>query len=147
MEQTFVILKPDCLQRGLAGEVLSRFEKKGLKIVAMKMVIATQKQAEFHYAEHKDKSFFGDLIGFITSGPIIVVVLEGENAIQLARKLAGKTNVLDAEPGTIRGDFVCRTNRNIVHTSDSVESANREISNFFAHNEILSYQRAIDSWL
>ena len=102
LEKTFIILKPDCIQRGLSGEVISRFEKKGLKIVGMKFLLVTKAKAEYHYAEHKEKPFFKELVDFITSSPVIVMVLEGEDAIKMARKLSGATKAID-EPGTIRG--------------------------------------------
>jgi len=131
IERTFIILKPDCIQRGLSGEVIRRFEDKGLKIVALKMVLVSKEKAEYHYAEHKEKPFFRELVDFITSSPVIIMVLEGEDAIKMARKLSGATKAIDSEPGTIRGDFVLHTGQNIVHTSDSSESAKREVDNFF----------------
>ena len=106
LERTLVILKPDCIQRGITGEILSRFEKKGLKFIAMKMIMISREKAEYHYAEHKDKPFFKDLVEFIISSPCVVLVLEAENAIRIARKLAGATKVEEAIPGTIRGDYV-----------------------------------------
>jgi len=147
MERTFIILKPDCIQRGLSGEIISRFEKKGLKIVGMKLILISKEKAEYHYAEHKEKPFFGELVSFITSSPVVVMVLEGDDAIKMARKLSGATKAIDAEPGTIRGDYVLHTGQNIVHTSDSVESAKREIDNFFNEKEILSYNRDFDKWI
>ena len=147
MEQTLIILKPDAIQRGIAGEIISKFEKKGLKIVAMKMTLIPKEKAEYHYAEHKEKPFFNELVSFITSSPVILMVLEGDDAIKMARKLAGATKAIDAEPGTIRGDFVIHTGQNIVHTSDSADSAKREIENFFDKSEIISYKRDIDKWI
>ena len=147
MERTFIILKPDCIQRGLSGEIISRFEKKGLKIVGMKLILISKEKAEYHYAEHKEKPFFGELVSFITSSPVVVMVLEGDDAIKMARKLSGATKAIDAEPGTIRGDYVLHTGQNIVHTSDSVESAKREIDNFFNEKEIFSYNRDFDKWI
>lgn len=147
MEQTLIILKPDAIQRKIAGEIISRFEKKGFKIVAMKMVLISKDKAEYHYAEHREKPFFKELVDFITSSPVILMVLEGEDAIKMARKLAGATKAIDAEPGTIRGDFVIHTGKNIVHTSDSSESAKREIENFFDKKEILSYTLDVDKWI
>lgn len=146
-ERTFIILKPDCLQRGLSGEVISRFEKKGLKIVAMKLIKISRQKAEYHYAEHKEKPFFKELVDFITSSPVIIMTLEGDDAIKMARKLSGATKAIDAEPGTIRGDFVLHTGQNIVHTSDSAESAKREIENFFNSDEFVDYSRNIDAWI
>ncbi len=147
MEQTLIILKPDAIQRGICGEIISRFERKGFKIVGMKMALISKEKAEYHYAEHKEKPFFKELVDFITSSPVILMVLEGDDVIKMARKLAGATKAIDAEPGTIRGDFVIHTGQNVVHTSDSPESAKREIENFFEKKEILSYQRNVDKWI
>jgi len=147
LERTFIILKPDCIQRGLAGEVIGRFEQKGLKILGMKFLLVAKNKAEYHYAEHKEKPFFKELVDFITSSPVVVMVLEGEDAIKMARKLSGATKAIDAEPGTIRGDLVLHTGQNIVHTSDSPESAKREIDNFFNKEEIIEYSRNIDKWI
>lgn len=145
-ERTLIILKPDCVQRGLIGEVISRFEKKGLKIAAMKFCKVTAEKADYHYAEHKEKSFYPELVGFITSGPVVLMVLEGENAITFARKLSGATKPVEAQPGTIRGDYVHTYNHNIVHTSDGPESARKEIDTFFSPEEIIEYTRNIDCW-
>jgi nucleoside-diphosphate kinase len=147
IEKTSIILKPDCLQRGIAGEIISRFEKKGLKIIAMKLTILPKSKAEYHYTEHSGKPFYKELVDFITSSPVILMILEGENAIKIARKLAGATKAEDGEPGTIRGDYVLHTGKNIVHTSDSPDSAKREIDNFFTKNEIFDFSRDIDSWI
>ena len=147
VERTLVILKPDCIQRGIAGEILTRFEKKGLKFVAIKMAMVSDEQAGRHYAEHKDKPFYKDLVSFITSSPVILVVIESEEAVRLARKLAGATKVEDAAPGTIRGDYVIHTASNIVHTSDCVESAEREIAIFFKPDEIIDFEKDIYHWI
>lgn len=147
MEQTYVMVKPDGVERGLIGEIVTRIEKKGLKIVAGKLMQIDRELAEKHYAEHIGKSFFEDLIGFITSGPVFAMVLEGDDAIATARRMMGKTNPLEADPGTIRADYAVHTNRNEIHGSDSPESAKREIQLFFAPQEILSYQKAIDTWI
>lgn len=147
LERTLVILKPDCIQRGITGEILSRFEKKGLKFVAMKMIMISKEKAEYHYMEHKNKPFFNDLVEFIISSPCVVLVLEAENAIRIARKLAGATKVEDAAPGTIRGDYVIHIASNVVHTSDSPESAEREINNFFSSEELIVYKRDLYSWI
>lgn len=147
MEKTFIMVKPDGVQRGLVGNVVHRFEQKGLKLVAGKFLIISKEKAEFHYEEHRGKDFYDDLIEFITSGPVFAMAWEADNAIQLARTVIGKTNILDAEPGTIRGDYAVHTNRNIIHGSDSPESANREISNFFRDDEVISYKRQIKTWL
>ena len=146
-ERTLVILKPDCIQRGITGEILSRFEKKGLKFIAMKMIMITKKKAEYHYGDHKDNPFFNELVDFIISSPCVVLVLEAENAIRVARKLAGATKVEEAAPGTIRGDYVIHIASNVVHTSDSPESAEREINNFFSAEELIVYKRDLYSWI
>ncbi len=131
MEQTYLMVKPDGVQRGLCGEILSRFEKKGLKIVAMKMMVISKETAENHYGEHKGKPFYEGLISYITSGPVVKMVVSGENAVATMRKLMGATNCADAAPGTIRGDFGLTVDENVIHGSDSVESAEREIKVFF----------------
>ncbi len=147
LERTLVILKPDCIQRGITGEIISRFEKKGLKFVAMKMLMVTREKAEIHYAEHKEKPFFHELVDFMISSPVVALVLESENAIRIARKLSGATQVEDATPGTIRGDYVIHVASNVVHTSDSPENAEREISNFFHEDELIHYKRDLFSWI
>jgi nucleoside-diphosphate kinase len=147
VERTFLMVKPDGVQRGLMGEIISRFEKKGFKLVAGKFIYPTVELAEAHYFEHKGKDFFGDLVGFITSGPVFAMVWEGDQIVQLSRTLIGKTNVTESQPGTIRGDFALHTNRNLIHGSDSTESAEREIANFFTEAEIVAYERTADHWL
>ena len=147
MEQTYLMVKPDGVQRGLCGEILSRFEKKGLKIVAMKMMIIPKEVAENHYGEHKDRPFFPSLISYITSGPVLAMVWEGESAVSVCRNMMGKTNPKESAPGTIRGDFGMQTGMNIIHGSDSVESAEREISIFFKPEELVSYEKTIQSWI
>ncbi|ADC64789.1 Nucleoside-diphosphate kinase [Ferroglobus placidus DSM 10642] len=147
MERTFVMVKPDGVKRGLIGEVIKRIEQKGLKIVAMKMMEVSKELAEKHYAEHKEKPFFQSLISYITSGPVVAMVVEGKEAVKVMRNLVGKTNPIEASPGTIRGDFAMDIGRNIVHASDSLESAEREISLFFNEEEILSYERADEKWI
>ena len=147
MEQTYLMVKPDGVQRGLCGEILSRFEKKGLKIVAMKMMVISKETAENHYGEHKGKPFFPSLISYITSGPVMAMVLEGENAVSVCRGMMGKTNPAESAPGTIRGDYAMVTGMNIIHGSDSVESAKREISIFFKPEELVSYDRTADKWI
>ncbi len=143
IEKTFAMIKPDGIQRGMVGEVLSRFEKKGLKIVAMKMLKIDKTLAENHYAEHKGKSFYPLLIDFILSGPVIAFILEGPNAINAVRKLVGATDPDEAEPGSIRGDHVLFTTFNIIHASDSPESSEKEISLFFSLEEIFNYNLEI----
>ncbi|MCK0767322.1 nucleoside-diphosphate kinase [Chromohalobacter canadensis] len=135
-ERTLSIIKPDAVAKNVIGEIESRFEKAGLKIVAAKMLQLSQAQAEGFYAEHKERSFFGDLVGFMTSGPVVVQVLEGDNAIATNRDLMGATNPKEAEAGTIRADFAQSIDANAVHGSDSPESAEREIAYFFGSEEI-----------
>ncbi|MDN3554457.1 nucleoside-diphosphate kinase [Halomonas maura] len=135
-ERTLSIIKPDAVAKNVIGEIESRFEKAGLKIVAAKMLQLSQEQAEGFYAEHKERPFFGDLVGFMTSGPVVVQVLEGENAIAANRDLMGATNPKEAEAGTIRADFAQSIDANAVHGSDSPESAAREIAYFFQDSEI-----------
>lgn len=147
IEKTLILLKPDAVQRGLIGEIVSRFEKKGLKVVALKLINVTKELAHTHYAEHKEKPFFRGLVDFITSGPTLSMVIEGENAIAVVRKLVGKTNPQEAEPGTIRHDFGMVTGRNLIHASDSAGSASREISLFFKKDEIIEYRLVHEKWV
>ena len=147
MEQTFVMVKPDGIQRGIAGQVVSRFESKGLKLVAAKLMTIDMKLAAKHYGEHLGKPFYDKLVGFITSGPVLAMVWEGENCISVVRAVVGKTNPAEAGPGTIRGDYGMTTGRNIIHASDSPASAEREINLFFAKNEIQEYKRIDEVWL
>jgi len=146
-QKTLVLLKPDAVNRRLMGEIISRFEKKGLKIVAMKMLWLSRERAEKHYEVHKDKPFYESLIDYITSGPIVAMVLEGDRAIEVVRKMMGKTNGIEAEPGTIRGDFAMSIQNNLVHGSDSEESAKREIPIFFDDAEILDYRLVDEVWI
>ncbi|MGB9813745.1 MAG: nucleoside-diphosphate kinase [Thermovenabulum sp.] len=131
MEKTFVLIKPDAVKRGLIGSIIQRYEQKGFKILALKMLDVPLELAERHYEEHRQKPFYGELIRFITSGPVVAMVLEGPNAIKLVRMLNGATKVEDALPGTIRGDFALTTQENLVHASDSPDSARREIALWF----------------
>ena len=147
MERTLVLVKPDGVQRGLAGEVISRLERRGLKLVAMKLMQVEESLAKQHYGEHVDRPFFPGLVSFITSGPIVAMAWEGENAISQARQTMGATNPVDSAPGTIRGDLAIDIGRNLVHGSDSPESAQRELGLFFTPGEILSYQRSTDPWI
>ena len=146
MEQTYVMLKPGVLQRRLVGEILSRIEMKGLKVVAMKLMQIPETTARKHYAEHEGKPFFQSLITYITSGPVVAMVVEGEAAITRVRLLAGATKVEEALPGTIRGDFAGVTTKNIIHASDSPESASREIGLFFDDEEIFSWTDPNGDW-
>ena len=131
MERTLILVKPDAFARGLTGEIIARFESKGLKIVALKHMTVTEDLAKRHYAEHDGKPFFGELVEFITSGPIVAMVLEGTEAIKAARQVIGATNPLEAAPGSIRGDFAIEVGKNMVHGSDSPESGTREAQLFF----------------
>ena len=141
------MVKPDGVQRGLCGEIVSRFEKKGLKLVAMKLMVIPRATAENHYGEHKGKKFYDSLINYITSGPVLAMVWEGENAVSVCRNMMGKTNPQESAPGTIRGDFGMVTGMNLIHGSDSPESAAREISIFFRLEELVSYDRSLDKWV
>ena len=147
MEKTLILLKPDSLQRGLSGEIISRFEKKGFKIIGMKLIKVSKDLAETHYSEHKGKPFFEDLVAFITSSPIIAMVIETQNAINIARNMMGSTNPIDALPGTIRGDFGISVEYNIIHGSGSETSAKREISLFFNEKELIEYSKPIQKWI
>ncbi|NLS80193.1 MAG: nucleoside-diphosphate kinase [Chloroflexi bacterium] len=147
MERTLVIVKPDGVQRGLIGAIIERFERRGLRIAAMKMINIDPKLACKHYGEHEGKPFYPGLISFITSGPVVVMVLEGNNAIAVVRATMGSTNPANAVPGTIRADFGVQTERNLVHGSDGPESAHREIDCFFAPSEIVEYSRDMERWI
>ena len=146
-EKTLILIKPDGVQRGLIGTVISQLERRGLKIVALKMLIIDQRLASQHYHEHQERPFYKSLIEFITSSPVVAMVLEGPDAITLVRKTMGATNPLEASPGTIRGNMGITINKNIIHGSDSLESANKEIALFFQPAEILDYQREIETWI
>ena len=137
MERTLVFVKPDGVQRGLAGEIISRLERKGLKIVALKMLQMDRAMAERHYGVHRDKPFFSSLVDFIISGPIVAAVVEGRQAVEVVRRLMGDTDPLKAAPGTIRGDFGMEVQENLIHGSDSEENARKEISLFFSDKEIV----------
>ncbi len=141
------MIKPDAVQRGIVGNIISRFESAGLKLAAMKLVKLSRDLAEQNYAVHKGKPFYESLIDYVTSGPVVCMVLEGESAVAKVRSLVGATNPLEAAPGSIRGDFGLRVDFNIVHASDSVESAEREISVFFKPNELIDYTVSWESWL
>lgn len=147
MERTYLMIKPDGVQRELVGEIMSRFERKGLKLVAAKLMVIPRETAERHYAEHKDKKFFPSLISYITSGPVFAMVWEGENAVQVCRNIMGKTNPQESAPGTIRGDYCMVTGVNIIHGSDSPESATREIGIFFRPEDLVDYKRDSDKWI
>lgn len=146
-EQTFVMIKPDGVQRGLVGNIISRFEQKGIKLVAMKLVSVSKDLAEKHYGVHKGKPFFEPTVKYITSSPVVAMVLEGENAINIVRNLMGKTSPVEASPGTIRGDFGQFIGRNIVHGSDGPDTAEFEINLWFSKDELTSYTRIDETWL
>ena len=147
MERTLIIFKPDAVQRGLCGQILDRFEKKGLQIVGMKFMRITQSLAETHYGPHKGKPFYDGLVKFMTSSPVVVLALEGKDAIGIARKLMGATFGSKAEPGTIRGDFGVSNSFNLVHGSDSAESAQRELGLFFKPDELVEWKPAVQTWV
>ena len=147
MERTFLAVKPDGVQRGLVSEIIGRFEKKGYKLVGLKLMQVTREQAENHYGEHKGKGFFEGLVGFITSGPIVAMAWEGPNVIATARKMMGATNPANAESGTIRGDFATDIGRNIIHGSDAPESAQRELGIFFKPEELIGWERSNEKWI
>lgn len=147
MEKTFLMVKPDGVQRQLIGQIVSRFEQKGLKLIGAKLMKISEELAQQHYGEHKEKPFFNELVQFITSGPVFAMVWEGENAIEISRQMMGKTNPKDALSGTIRGDFGLTVGKNVIHGSDSPESAEREIQLFFKAEELVEYDREIDAWI
>jgi nucleoside-diphosphate kinase len=147
-ERTFVAIKPDGVERGLVGEIIHRFERRGLKLVGMKLMKTPTATAEEHYGEHKGKPFYEGLVGFITSGPIVAMVFEGKNAVALARQVIGATNPGEAAPGTVRGDLAVDIGRNLVHGSDSPTSATREIGIFFKEEEqVKDWQRTVQKWI
>ncbi len=147
MEQTFIMVKPDGVQRGLIGEIVARFEKKGYQLVGAKLMQVSRELAEQHYAEHREKPFFGELVEFITSSPVFAMVWQGAGVIATARQMMGKTNPSDALPGTIRGDYGVSLGMNIIHGSDSPASAEREIALWFSKDELLNYEKAINRWV
>lgn len=147
MEKTFLMVKPDGVQRNVIGEVVKRFENKGYKLAAAKLMVISNELAEEHYGEHKERPFFGELVDFITSGPVFAMVWEGENVIKTARNMMGATNPGEAASGTIRGDFGLTVGKNIIHGSDSPESAEREINLFFNEKEIVSYNKQDSEWI
>jgi nucleoside-diphosphate kinase len=147
MERTLIILKPDAVHRALCGEIIARFERKGLQIAGMKMMRISQQLAETHYEAHKGKGFYAGLLKFMTSSPVIVIALEGKDVIAIARKMMGKTFGSQAEPGTIRGDFGVSNSFNLIHGSDSPESAAREMSLFFKAEELLEWTPISQPWI
>ncbi|MBT2582044.1 nucleoside-diphosphate kinase [Planococcus sp. ISL-109] len=147
MEKTFLMVKPDGVQRNVIGEIVSRFEKKGYHLAGAKLMQIPTELAEQHYGEHKERPFFGELVDFITSSPVFAMVWEGENVILTARQMMGATNPKDAAPGTIRGDFAVTVGKNMIHGSDSAESAEREIGLFFKQEELVSYEKTMNNWV
>ena len=147
MEKTFLMVKPDGVQRQLIGDIVARFERKGFQLVGAKLMQIPAELAEQHYGEHKERPFFGELVEFITSGPVFAMVWQGENVIATARQMMGATNPKDAMPGTIRGDYAAIVGKNIIHGSDSPESAEREIGLFFKEEELVEYSRSINEWV
>lgn len=141
------MIKPDGVQRGLVGDIVARFERRGLKIAAMKILTVSEKLAKEHYAEHAAKPFFSDLVSFIRSGPVVAMVIEGKDVVPIVRSMVGATNPKNSSPGTIRGDFALDTGRNVIHASDSPDSAKREISLYFDNSEIATYKRTDEQWL
>jgi len=147
MERTLVIIKPDAVQRGLVGETVSRLERRGLKMVGMKLMQMDEGLARRHYGIHEGKSFFDGLIRYITSAPVVVMAIEGPRAIEVVRRTMGVTNPVDAAPGTIRGDYALEIGRNLVHGSDGPDTARTEIALFFEESELLSWERDADRWI
>ncbi|MCS7097610.1 MAG: nucleoside-diphosphate kinase [Candidatus Methanomethyliaceae archaeon] len=147
IERTFVMIKPDAIVRGLIGEIISRIERKGLKIVGMRMINLSEEEAEKLYEVHKNKPFYKDLVNFIRSAPVVIMAIEGESAISIMRRIIGPTDSKEAPPGTIRGDFSCSKSMNIIHASDSLESAERELSIFFKNSDFLKYSRLDEAFV
>lgn len=147
IEKTFVMVKPDSVVRGLVGEVISRIEGKGLKLIGARMIHMTEEQANRLYSVHKEKPFFGDLVSFIRSAPVVVLAVEGESAVAVVRRLIGATDSKEATPGTIRGDFSCSKSMNVIHASDSLDNAQREIAIFFAPSDLVAYRRLDEPWV
>lgn len=147
MERTLILVKPDGIQRGLIGEIVARFERRGLKLVGMKFMQMSAALAGEHYAEHKERPFYGSLVEYITSGPVVAMVWEGNDAVAAARATMGATKPVDSAPGTIRGDFGMEIGRNLVHGSDSPENGKKEVALFFNEAELVSWGRATDSWI
>ncbi len=147
MEKTLIIVKPDAVQRGLTGEIIKRFESRGLRIIGMKFIQMTRELAEKHYDVHRERPFFADLVNYIVSGPVVVMTLEGTDAIQAARNTIGATKPSESAAGTIRGDLGLEIGRNLVHGSDSVENGEIETANFFTDAELVSWGRDTDKWI
>ncbi len=147
MERTFLMIKPDGVQRNLVGEVIRRLESKGFTLVGLKLMSVSRELAEQHYDVHKERPFFPGLVKFITSGPVVAMVWQGEGVVASARKIIGATNPLSAEPGTIRGDYGVTVGRNLIHGSDAIETAQREVTLWFKDDELVNWQPSLTSWL
>ena len=147
MERTFIMIKPDGVQRGLVGEIISRFETKGFNLVGMKFMAVSRELAEKHYGVHKERPFFGSLVEFITSSPVVAMVWEGEGVVGSARTLIGATNPITSAPGTIRGDYGVTIGRNIIHGSDAIETAQTEIALWFSDDELANWESCAKSWI
>lgn len=147
MEKSFIMVKPDGVQRDLVGEIVQRFEQKGFVLAGAKLMQVSEELAKEHYGEHKERPFFGELVDFITSGPVFAMVWEGEGVISTSRNMIGATNPAEANPGSIRGDFAVTVGKNIIHGSDSEESAKREINLFFDESELVAYTKEASNWI
>lgn len=147
MEKSFLMVKPDGVQRGLVGEIIQRFERKGYTLVGAKLMNVSRELAEEHYGEHRERPFFGELVDFITSGPVFAMVWQGDGVISTARQMMGKTNPKEALPGTIRGDFGISLGMNIIHGSDSPESAEREVNLWFDKGDVIEYTKTMSQWI
>ncbi len=147
MERTFIAIKPDGVQRGLVGAIVERFETRGFQLVGLKLMQVSQELAETHYQEHKERPFFKGLVEFITSGPVVAMVWEGKGVVASARKMIGKTNPLESDPGSIRGDYAIDIGRNIIHGSDAPETADREIALWFKPEELVTWSASTHSWI
>ncbi len=147
MEKSLIILKPDAVQRGLIGQIITRLEQRGLKFMGMKLMQVSPELAQSHYGEHEGKPFFGALVSYITSSPVVVIAIQGKHVVQIIRNTVGATNPMNAAPGTIRGDFGLEIGRNLIHASDSPESGEAEVSRFFAASELITWERNTDAWI
>lgn len=147
IEKTFVMIKPDSVVRGLVGEVISRIERKGLKLVGARMIHMSEEQANSLYSVHREKPFFGDLVSFIRSAPVVVLAVEGESAVAVVRRLIGATDAKEAAPGTARGDLSCSKSMNVIHASDSADNAQKELAIFFGSSDLVAYKRLDEGWV
>lgn len=147
MEKSLIILKPDAVQRGLIGQIITRLEQRGLKFMGMKLMQVSPELAHSHYGEHEGKPFFGALVSYITSSPVVVIAIQGKNVVQTIRNTVGATNPMNAAPGTIRGDFGLEIGRNLIHASDSPESGEAEVSRFFDASDLITWERNTDAWI